>query len=183
MLDRDDDGGHTDGLAVLVLDRYLGLAVAADSHDGAVLAALVQDAADAVGELKRQRDGGGGLVGCIPVHRTLVPGSQLIASAVGIPDLQGCVDAACDVRTLVVQEHADREFLGIVAALGEGGSHRPAHVDPGAAGDLAGYDDPALGRHDLAGHARIGIAAQAGIEDRVGDVVAQLVGMPLADTL
>ncbi|MPM56027.1 hypothetical protein SDC9_102825 [bioreactor metagenome] len=87
MLDRDDDGGNPDGNAIIVLHRNLGLAVAADPHDGAVLAALVQDAADAVGEFKRQRDVCGCLVGCIPVHRALVPGSQFIHLTFGIPDL------------------------------------------------------------------------------------------------
>ncbi|MPM56028.1 hypothetical protein SDC9_102826 [bioreactor metagenome] len=82
-----------------------------------------------------------------------------------------------------MQEHADGEFLGIVATLCKGGPYGLAYVDLGAAGDLTGDDDPALGRHDLAGHARICIAAQTGIEYRVGDVIAQLVGMSLADTL
>src|SRR5690554_3717257 len=41
MLDRDDDGGNPDGNAIIVLHRNLGLAVAADSHDGAVFPALV----------------------------------------------------------------------------------------------------------------------------------------------
>src|SRR5574344_870302 len=50
-----------------------------------------------------------------------------------------------------------------------------ADVDLFAAGDLARHDDLALGRHDLAGHAGRTVFAEAGVQDAVCDIVAELI--------
>ena len=49
-------------------------------------------------------------------------------------------------------------------------------IDVGTA-HLAGDDDAVGGGQGLAGHARLGLCRQIGIDDRVGDPVADLVGM------
>ncbi len=57
------------------------------------------------------------------------------------------------------------------------------HVDRGARGDLAGEHDVAVLHQDLARHAAVRVLRQVGIEDGIGDEVADLVGMPFADLL
>ena len=56
-------------------------------------------------------------------------------------------------------------------------------VDVGTGSDLARDEDRAGRRRGLACDARIGVVDQDGVEHRVRDLVAQLVGMALRDRL
>ena len=54
-------------------------------------------------------------------------------------------------------------------------------VDIAARGDLAHDVDKAGGDGRLAGHAAVGVFFKDRVEHRIGDLVADLVGMPLGD--
>ena len=54
-------------------------------------------------------------------------------------------------------------------------------VDRGLGGDFAGHDGDARGDHRFAGHAAVGVLGEQGVEDAVGDLVGQFVGMAHAD--
>src|SRR5207253_7987369 len=62
-------------------------------------------------------------------------------------------------------------------------SHQVRNVDVRVRGDLARDQDDPGGRRGLAGYARVGVLAEALIEHRVGDLVAELVGVPFGDGL
>ena len=101
--------------------------------------------------------------------------------------LFGCLthNAAVDVATLLVYGYEYAAATGIEAQLG---AIIPYLVDDVAccacqvyvclAIDFAGDDDLAGGNQCLAGHFAVGIACQEFIDDGIGYLVGNLVGMP-----
>ena len=78
VLRADDDGVEPDGLAVLVADGHLGLAVGTQVTDQALLADRGEAAGEAVGQRDRQRHQLGGLVAGEAEHQALVAGALAV---------------------------------------------------------------------------------------------------------
>ena len=94
-------------------------------------------------------------------------------------------DLARDVRLGHVRPGDDQGQRVLVERGGEGAVGVDAVKRPGGgvdvARDLAGQDHAVGGDQGLAGDARIRIGLQEEIDDRVGDAVADLVGVTLGD--
>ena len=58
---------------------------------------------------------------------------------------------------------------------------RLLEIDVGLGGDFAGNDHQAGGGQRLGGDAAVGILLQAGVQNGVGDLVGNLVGMAFGD--
>ena len=117
------------------------------------------------------------LVGGVAEHHALVAG------AAGVHALR-------DVRRLAVDRRDHRAGVRVealervvVADLLDRLAHQRLEVDVGLGRDLAGNDHQAGAGQRLAGHAAVGVLRQAGIENRVGDLVGDLVGMTLGHGL
>jgi len=175
VLRGDDDGVHRHGAVVLVHHAHLGLAIGAQPGIGAVLAQHGQ----LVRERVRQLDGHGHelgrFVGGKAEHHALIPG------AAGVHPLR-------DVGGLAVNGAHDGAGLGIEAEVGVGVadsldrlSHDIGKMHIRRRGDLAGDDGESRGHQRLAGHTRRRVLPQDGIEHGVGDLVGDLVRVPLGD--
>jgi len=131
----------------------------------------------------RRRHQFGRLVAGIAEHHALVAGTFIL--------IAGSIDALRDIARLRVDEALDlcplpvKPFL-LVADVAD---RVPRHVDQHLAGDrggaarLAGQDDAVCRRHRLDAAARLRLGSQVGIDDRVGNAVANLIGMALRDRL
>ncbi len=178
MLGRDDHCIHTHRLVVgVVLHRHLALAIGPQIRHQAVLANLAQLVRQLVGQRDRRRHQLGRLVGRVAEHHSLV------ACAAG-------VDAHGDVAGLLVDRRDHRAGVRIeavqcivIADRRDRSAHQALEVDVSLRCDLAGDDHQAGAGQRLAGHAAVGVLREAGIENRIGDLIGNLVGMPLGHRL
>ena len=180
MLAGDDDCIHADGLVVLVvLHGDLALAIRAQVIQLAALAHLGQ----LLGQLVSQADGHGhqlrGLIAGIAEHHALVTGTAHLV-----------VGAQCDIGALAVDVGDNGTGVSIKAVLCTGVTDLRddladdlLEIDIAAGGNLAHDVDQTGGSAGLAGHAGIGVVGQDLVQDRIGDLVADLVRMSLGDGL
>ncbi len=118
-----------------------------------------------------------GLATGIAEHDTLIAGA-LILVALGI-------DALGDVGRLWMNEGLDLHLLPMKAVLliADILDGVPHHLLQRLVGDcrgttgLTGEEDAVRGGHGLHGDARIGIRREIGVDDGVGNAIANLVGM------
>jgi hypothetical protein len=177
VLRREDDGVDPMRPPIHVLDRHLGLAVGPQVGQGLVLAHARHLARQQVGEVDRHRHQLRGLIAGEAEHHSLVAGTAR-------------VDAPRDVRRLLVDRHDDATGVGVeakagavVARLLNGLPDDIPELDVGIGGDLADHKGEAGGDGRLAGHPAKRILGHDGVEDRVGDLVGDLVRMPLGHRL
>jgi hypothetical protein len=182
-------GGHHDGvdghrLVVDVLHRELALGVRAQPGQAAVAAHLGLALHDAVGVVDRHRHQLRRLVAGVAEHQALVAGALLEVEALAF------VHALGDVGRLAVDggEHGaglvvEADVGVVVADALDGVLGDLAVVDVRLGGDLAGDDDEAGGHQRLAGDAGMLVDGQDGVEDGIGNLVGDLVGMAFADRL
>jgi hypothetical protein len=190
VLGRDDDGPDSLRDAALVLDRDLGLAVRAEVRELARLADLGQPPGHPVRERDRQRHQLRRLTAGEPEHHPLVPGAELERGCCVIADLERGVDALGDVGRLLLdrdQRAAGQVVEAVVGArvadFADGVADDSLDVDVGGRRDLAKDHHQARRRGRLAGHPGVGILADDGVKDGVGDLVAHLVRMALGHRL
>ena len=179
VLAGDDHGVHTHGLAVLIFDRDLTLAVRAQVAEGSVLTDLGQALRQLVGQADGQRHQLGRFIAGIAEHHALITGTGNLI-----------VGAQRNVGALAVNVGDDTAGLAVKAILGAVIADRADDLAGGAGDidiavgrDLAHDMDKARGAGRLAGNAGTGVLSQNGIEDCVGDLVTDFVGMPLSDRL
>jgi hypothetical protein len=183
VLGRDDDSVDTEGddgtVVVLVLDGDLGLGVGAEPREGAVAAGSGHGSVQLVGELEGKGEELGGLVGGITEHDTLVTGTEGLEAVVKVETLSDIggllLNGDEEVEGLVV------EALGgvIVADVLDSVADNLLVIDLGLGGDLAeDHDHTGLGG-SLASNLGHGVLSQAGIEDGIGDLIGNLVGVAL----
>ena len=97
---------------------------------------------------------------------------------------EGHPDKVCDyIADSILDAHLADDRHSRVACEVLCKEDRVVHDHALARRDLAGEHDVAVLHEDLARDARGGVLRQVGVEDRVGDVVADLVGVPLGDGL
>ena len=155
----------------------------------ALAADLGQLAAHLVGELDRHRHQLGGLVRGVAEHHPLVAGAELVRVD-PLLRLERVVDAKRDVGRLLL-ERGDRaagliveaEPRVVVADLADGVAHDRLHVAVGLGRHLAEDEDEAGGGRHLDRHAGLRVAREDVVEDGVGDLVAELVGVALGHGL
>jgi hypothetical protein len=185
VLGRDDDRLDAGDATVLVADRDLGLAVGAQPVDALdlLLANLGELVRQLVRELDRHRHQLLGLVAREAKHQALVAGALL--RRVG-----AAVNALRDIGRLRGNRHHDRARVSIKAHVRAGEpdlANRLADdrriVELRLGGDLTGEHHEAGLRDAFARDAAIRILGEAGVEDGVGDGVAQLVGVAFGDGL
>ncbi len=198
VLRRDEDALDLDrrppaGVVDLVADGHLRLPVGAQVREDVGLSNLGKPVRELVREHDRQRHQLRRLGRRVPEHQPLVAGpdpvERVIVSGV-VLHLECRVDALGDVRRLLVEGHDDATGLRVEAELGarvadlrDPLAHEPRDVDVGRGRDLAGDDDEARGDERLARDPSGRILGENGVENRVRDLVGDLVRMPLGHGL
>ena len=177
VLRRDDHGLDRHRLAVDVAHRYLALAVRPEVLEHAALPHRREPLHELVREHDRQRHQLLGLGARVAEHQALVAGPQL-------------VHAHRDVAGLLVDGRDDTAGLVVEAVLGarvadrlDGLASDLRNVHVAGRGDLARHDDEPGGQERLAGHATRRVLGQDRVQDGVGDLVGDLVRMPLGHGL
>ena len=192
MLGGDDHGVHPYGVLVLVvLHGDLGLAVGTQVVQGAVLT----HGSEPLSQLVGQRDGQGHELLSLPAgiaeHHTLVAGAAVqLVGHLALPGLQGLVHAHGDVGGLLVDVEYHAAGVAVKAVLGPVIADVPDDL-PGHLGDvhIAGggdltHDVHQTGGHGgLTGHTGHRVLSQNGVQNSVGNLVADLVGVSLGDRL
>ena len=177
VLRGDDNRIDADRTSLVVLDRHLRLAVGAQIVEEAVTPRARKALHELVREHDRQRHQLVGFGAGVAEHQ------PLIARAARI-------DAPGNVRRLSVDRGEHRAGVRVIAILGLG----VADVRDGVADDLLevegavrrdlASDDGKTRRHKrLARHARGRVLGQNRVEDGVGNLIRDLVGMSLGDGL
>ena len=190
VLGGDDDRVDARGAVVLVvLHSDLGLAVRTEIVERAVLAHLGQTARHFMRERDGQRHELARFVAGVAEHHALVSGAvgEIVALA-ALLALERLVDAHCDIGGLLVDGREHRaglavkaELRAVVADVAHDVAHDLRDVDVAARGDLA-HDENKAGRGGaLARDVAVGVLFENGVEHRVGDLIADLIGMAFGD--
>ena len=190
MLGADQHGVDPLGGRPLVRDRDLALAVRPQVGDHPRLAHVGQPLGEPVRHRDRQRHQLVGLAAGVPEHHPLVPGAEHVelVDRSTLAMLERLVDAPCDVGRLFLdrRDHpagvaVDPEVGVGVPDLGDRPPHDRGDLDVLRRRDLAGDHDQPRRHQRLARDAAPGVHREDGVQDRVGDPVGELVGVPLGD--
>ena len=188
MLRGYNDCINADRLAAVVLYRNLGLSVREQVGDRAVLADCCELLRELVREAYRHRHELRSFGACVAEHHALVAGAGVVC-VLGSA-LERVVYAHCNIRGLLVDGGEYRAAISVKAVLGAGVAdvadslaHDGRNVDLRCGGDLAHYCYHTGGCEGLAGNSAHGILFKNSVEDSVGNVVADFVGMSLGYAL
>lgn len=179
VLGGDDDGVDADGdhaaVLLLVLDGDLGLTIGAQPLEGSVLANVGETLAEAGGEEVGEGHELGGLIGGVAEHDALVTSTDLLDALVE-------VDALGDIGALLLDGNDDVAGVAVDALVGggvadvaDGGADDVLEIDLGVGGDLTEDHDHAGLGGGLAGDLGLGVLGEAGVEDGIGNLIAELV--------
>ena len=192
MLSGDDNSVHADGTAfAVVLDGDLGLAVGTEVGEQTALAHLGEAAGHLLSEGDGQRHELGSVVAGVAEHHALVAGAVFeVVTGLTLLELERLVDAHGDVAGLLVNggEYGAGvvvETVGgvVVAYLAHDFACDLRDVNVAAGGNLAHDVDHARGGGALAGDVAQGVLFEYGVQNGVGDLVADFVGMSFGDGL
>ena len=148
--------------------------------------------AELMRQLNRHRHERLGLAGRVPEHHSLVAGAGGVelVRRLTLALLEPRIHALGDVGRLLVDRGEDGTGLMVeavarvvVADLADRLARDLRDVDVGLGGDLTGHDHEAGVDQALAGDATSGVVRHHRVEDPVGDLVADLVGVPLGHRL
>ena len=194
MLRREHDRVQTRRLSFFVVfHRDLALAVRAQIAQDPFLADFRQPSAEPVRQRDRIRHKLLRLPAREPEHQALVPGAhiqRLVSSVVMLPGLQRQIHAHSDVRGLLVQRRENCAGITVEAVLRAGVADLPdrfpgdgliIHLRGGS--DLAHQDDQSGGGAGLTGDTAHGVLRKQSVQDRIRDLVADLVRMSFRDRL
>ncbi len=180
MLGREHDLARPHRLAILVADRELALGVRPHPALGAVLAHCGEAAQDRVGIVDRRRHKLVGFGHRVAKHDTLIAGALvLVVSGIDAPRDVGRLGVQVAVHLHVGPVKAFLLVADILHAFARD-LFDPAD-DRARTADLAPDHHPVGGGKGLAGHPRLRVFGQKRIEDRIGNPVADLVGVPLGN--
>ena len=187
VLGRNYYGSDPDGFVLTILNGYLGFGVGSEPGDFARLA----DAAEFTSEVVREHDWGGHKFRSFAAgkaeHETLIACSLLRGflprSAAGINTL-GDIGALAGEGVHNVDAVSVKDVFGMSITDGaDGGANELIEVQFSAGGDFPCDDDEIGLNQGFAGDAAEGVLGEAGIKHRIGDSVADFVGMAFADRL
>jgi hypothetical protein len=187
VLSRDDNGvdtlGNNGTVVVLVLNGHLSLSVGSEPGERTVAASSGHGSVKLVGEEESEGEELGCLVSGITEHDTLVTSTELLESLLVVKTLS-------DIGRLLL--NGDEQVAGlvvktlggvIIADVLDGITDDLLVVELGLGGDLTeDHDHTSLGG-SLASNLGEGILPEAGIEDSVGNLISDLVGVALTDGL
>lgn len=185
VLGRHDDGVDADRdngtVVVLVLNGDLSLGVGAQPGEGAVAAGSRHGSVELVGEHESEGEELGGFVGGITEHDTLVTGTKLLESLL-------VVETLSDIRGLLLNGNEQVQGL-VVEALGgvivtnvlDGVTDNLLVVKLGLGGDFTENHDHAGLSGSLTSNLGEGVLSQAGVEDGIGNLIGNLIGVTLTD--
>lgn len=179
VLGGDDDGVDADrdhaAVLLLVLDGDLGLTIGAQPLEGSILANVGETLAEAGGEEVGEGHELGGLIGGVAEHDALVTSADLLDALVE-------VDALGDIGALLLDGDDDVAGVAVDALVGggvadvaDGGTDDVLEIDLGVGGDLTEDHDHAGLGGGLAGDLGLGVLGEAGVEDGIGNLIAELV--------
>ena len=193
VLGRDDDVRHADGPTVLIKNGNLAFCIRAQPLDLAAFADAGEFASEAVGEHDRCRHEFGSLIAGVAEHESLIARALFLGSFAG----GGFgVHTLRDVRALAGQVVIDKDTVGmkdvVVIDVSDFADRCPddlADIEGGIQrgafqarhGDFATHDDHVAFDKSFAGDPARAVEGQAGVEDRVGNGVANFVGMAFAN--
>ena len=191
MLGGNDHGIHPNGAVVLIiLHRHLALAVGPQIGELPALADLGEPLGQLLGQRQRQRHQLRRLVAGIAEHHALVAGAVAQLAVGSFLVLQGLVHAQGDVGGLLINGGDDATGIAVKAVFAPVIADVPDHfpgdlgdVHVAVGGDLAHDVDQSGADRGLAGHPAIGILLQDRVQNSVGDLVADFVGMSLGHRL
>ena len=192
MLGADNNGIDPGGDAVAVLNGDLGLAVGPEIRNRALFPHQGQLLNQFLGEANRQRHEFRRLVTGESDHHSLVAGAGgqhgLLSRTSALFESGG--DAFADVSGLLLDGDDDAAALGVdpiigagVASFGQGVADDLWHVNGGRCRDLAHDDDQSVGHGGLTGHAAHGVVPKNCVQDSVGDLVTELIGVTFGHRL
>jgi len=180
------------GRLPVVPDGDLGLAVRAQPLDDV----LTPHVRELLGETVRQVDGQGhedGRLGAgVAHHEALVPRALEVIGVLHLagPHLPRLVHPSRDVGRLLPDRDGDPAGVAVEADVGGGvpdvpdlGADDLGDLGVTGGGDLPGHVHEARGDHRLHRDPGGPVLFEEGVEDRVGDAVADLVGMALGHGL
>ena len=196
VLSGDEDGVDLGGddrpiFKLIVGDGDLGLSIGAEPPKSSVLTHIGKLLAELVGEKVGQGHAALGLIRGISKHDTLVTGTNIHV-------ILSDVNSAGDIGRLLVNAHEDlavvtRETLGLDRReiIDKGTESDLTHlvtdnflvVEVGGGGDLAKDHNHVVFGGGLAGDLGHGVGGEAGVEDGIGDLIAELIGMSFVDGL
>ncbi|KAL4273017.1 hypothetical protein GQ457_13G023280 [Hibiscus cannabinus] len=189
VLSGDEDGVDTNGnhgaFIVVILDGDLSLAVGSEPRAGPVFA----DVGEASTELGGQNVAEGhqfrSLVGGVAKHMALVTGADLLGTLTEMT-----MDTLSDIRALLLDINQHSAVVGIETDISGCETDVPAGVPDDLLVIHIGFCSDFTKDHHhvglgagLASDLAVGILRQAGVEDRIGDLIAELVGMSLVNRL
>lgn len=187
VLSRDNDSvnalGDNGTVVVLIFDSDLGLGIGSEPWQGAVTASSRHGGVELVGEQQSQREELRGLVSGISEHDALITGTKLLESLLVVQTLGDIgrllLNGNQEVQSLVVKPLGGVVVTDIldsitndllVVELGLGSDLTKDHNHTGLGGSLTSD----LGQR---------ILGQASIEDSIGDLISDLVGVAFTNGL
>ena len=175
VLARNHDGVDPHRRGALIFHRDLRLAVRPEVPEHSVAPRARKALGQLVGEHDRERHQLLGFRARVAEHQPLVAGAAR-------------VHPHRDVGGLAVDGRDDRTGVGVEAELaarvpdvGDRLAHHVLVVDDGVRRDLAGDEGDAGRDERLAGHAALRVLREDGIEDRIRDLVGDLVRVTFRD--
>lgn len=185
VLATDDDSvnanRHNSSTVVLVFNGDLSLGVRSQPRERAVFTGSCHGEVESVGELDGEGEVFRGFVGSISEHDTLVTSTKLLQSLLVVQSLSNIsglgLNGVHDIACLVVETLV----RAVVTNLLDGIADDFLVVEVGFCGDFAENKDQTGLGGGLAGNFGEGVFFQAGVEDGIGDLVADLVGVALTD--
>jgi len=172
VLGRDDHGIDPARLAVgVIFHRDLAFAIGTKVAELAGFADLRQASGQLVGQGNGKRHELRGFIGCIPEHHALIAGSA-------------CVHAHGNVAGLFVDGRDHGAGVGIEAVdrvvIADGSDHaayQRLEIDIGACTDFSCNHYQTGRGQGFAGNPAMRVLVQTGVENCVGDLVGNLIGM------
>jgi len=128
---------------------------------------------------QRKRQHLAGFAGGVTVNSALIASADgSVTSLAAVSGFERSGHSCADVCALLVDKHKDSKLPWIVADFSEDFAHLPTDIHFAVAGDFARNNDFALSRHYFTGHASGFIFSETGIQNAVGNEVAQLIRVP-----
>ena len=191
VLGGDDHGGAAHRQAAFVTQGHLRFGVGFQKRSCARMAVGGHARQNLVAVIERRGHQIGGLVGGIAEHDALIAGAFILVAA--------GVHALRDMRGLAMQAVDEFKLFPVetvlfIADLADGFAHGGLDFRQGArrpfavfihalAADFTGQDHQLRGGQCLAGDARLGVFRQKQIDDRIRNLIRDLVGMTFGNAL
>ena len=188
MLRADDDGVHAHGFVALIFHADLRLAVRPEEGQFAAFAHGAELARERMGEIDGQRHIFRRFVAGIAEHHALIARAGCKIGFLAGFCFERAIHAKRDVRGLFAKRNEDgagfavKAVGGIVIAdVADDAAHEGGDVKRRICGDFAHHEREARRDAALTCHAGLRIFRKAGVQHRVGKLIADFVRMSVRD--